>query len=55
MMMSSTAVATYELSTSISTVVMPIATYIFLKKLSLEQIYPFDILHNTIEHIDPFN
>jgi hypothetical protein len=29
--------------------------YIFFKKQSLEQIDPFDILHNMIKQIDPFN
>jgi hypothetical protein len=33
---------------------MPVATY-FFKKQSLEQIDPFDILHNMIKQIDPFN
>jgi hypothetical protein len=34
--------------------VIPIAID-FLKKQSLEQIDPFDILQNTIEQIDPFD
>jgi hypothetical protein len=54
MMTLSTVVATYELSTPITTMVIPIAIDFFLKQ-SLEQIDPFDILQNMIEQIDPFD
>jgi hypothetical protein len=54
MMISSTTITTYELLTSVATVVMPVATD-FKKKQSLEHIDPFKILHNTIEQIDPFD
>jgi hypothetical protein len=59
MMTSSTPVTTYELELSVDTIVMPIAIVVipvatdFLKK-SFELIDRFNILHNTIEQIDPF-
>jgi hypothetical protein len=55
-------IATYELSMHIATMAMPVATVVmpvttdfFFKKESLEQIDPFNILHNMIEQIDPFD
>jgi hypothetical protein len=55
MITSSTAIATYELSTPVANVVLPVATVVipaaidFFKKDSLKQINPSDILHNMIE------